>query len=166
MRNYFRGPQKPFFYRLANQNYNLDEIKHGLLRNNKKAPEAFLACLGSTDDRRNLLDGVADPRINFICLDSPCYVEHIDPIDGSSSEYLSKSINDYVGEYLNAKVTIDLENAEIMLPALMETYRKDFGSGTDSDLMSFVFPYLEDSDYDVDSILMQIEEKTLAITFE
>ena len=29
---------KPFFYNIAGYNFNLEEIKHGLLRNNEKSP--------------------------------------------------------------------------------------------------------------------------------
>ena len=71
-------------------------------------------------------------------------MEHIDPIDGSSEEILESSLDNYVSEYLNAKVEIDLEANEIVLPQIMSSYRYDFGGGTDSDLVGFVFPFLED----------------------
>ena len=142
--SYLNGKTTKFFYRIGQFDFNLDEIKHGLLRDNQKSPSAYMACMSSSDERLGLIQNLRDPRINFICLDSPNYVEHIDPIDGSSDEILEKSMNDYVSSYLNAKVQIDLEVNEIELPYIMNVYRSDFGTGTDSDLMSFVFPFLED----------------------
>ena len=33
---------KPFYYNIGGLNFNLEEIKHGLLRGNKKAPTAYM----------------------------------------------------------------------------------------------------------------------------
>ena len=79
-------------------NFSLEDIKHGLLRNNKKAPVNYMKTLSSNDDRLNILRNVQDPRINFICLDYPTCLEHIDKIDGSSEDALEESLNNYVKE--------------------------------------------------------------------
>ena len=40
---------KPFYYNIGGVNFNLEEIKHGLLRANKKNPQAYMKTLGWTD---------------------------------------------------------------------------------------------------------------------
>lgn len=137
MRSYFLGSQKKFFYRIGQFDFTLEEIKHGLLRNNKKAPDAYLRSLSSNDDRLSILQDVDDARINFVCLDSPAFIEHIDPIDGADEGSLDASLSEYVAEVLNAKVII--EDNEIVLPAVMEKYRGDIGDGSDASLVKFVF---------------------------
>ena len=45
-----------------------------------------------------------DPRINFICLDFPDFVEHIQAVSGDDQDDLNESVNGFVGEIINAKV--------------------------------------------------------------
>ena len=40
---------KPFYYNISGTNYNLDEIKHGILRGNKKSPTAFMRSMATND---------------------------------------------------------------------------------------------------------------------
>ena len=40
---------KPFYYNISGINFNLDEIKHGILRGNKKHPHAYMKTLGWSD---------------------------------------------------------------------------------------------------------------------
>ena len=112
----FQGSNRPFFYSLGPYEFTLAEIKHGLLRNNRRAPDFFLRAMNSNDERLGIISGVEDPRLLFICLDLPSFIEHIDPIDGSSPESLDRSIGDYVREILNEKVKIDLDEKEVELP--------------------------------------------------
>ena len=155
---------KQFYYNIGGENISLDELKHGLLRNNIKAPMFYMRSLSSNDSRLNLLKNNWDPRINFVCLDYPNKLEHIDPIKGSSSDVLDESLDKYVSEIVNAKVTIDIDEGSITLPQVMEQYRADFG-GTDEKVLEFVFEYLEE-EYDRESILQQVNEKTILIQYE
>jgi hypothetical protein len=46
LKNYYIDySSKPFYYKIDDYNFNLDEIKHGILRNNKKSPNAYLKTL-------------------------------------------------------------------------------------------------------------------------
>jgi hypothetical protein len=40
---------KPFYYNIDDINFNLDEIKHGILRGNKKAPNSYMRILSGSD---------------------------------------------------------------------------------------------------------------------
>jgi hypothetical protein len=69
----------------------------------------YMRSISSNDARLNLLRDHWDPRINFVCLDYPNFLEHIEPMDGSSSENLDECLDQFVSEILNAKVIIDIE---------------------------------------------------------
>ena len=101
--------KKPFFYQLGQFQFSLDEIKHGLLRGNQKSPFNYTRSLGVNDERLSLIDdsSVLDARVNFICLDFPSFLEHMDEFDGSSEEDLDQAMDKYVSEIINAKVSID-----------------------------------------------------------
>lgn len=86
------------------------------MRDNKPSPESYLPSLSSDDEKLGILEGFNDPRINFVCVDAPQYVEHIDPIKGSNEEELEKSLEEYVSTVIQAKVNLDLENNIIQLP--------------------------------------------------
>jgi len=147
----FSYKPKDFYYCIGGDNLSLEDIKHGLLRNNVKAPMFYMRTMSSNDQRLNILRNHWDPRINFVCLDYPTFLEHIDPIDGTSADALDESLDKFVSEIVNAKVSIDTEEGSISLPIIMEEYRADFG-GTDEKILEFIFHYFEE-EYDLETIL-------------
>jgi len=100
---------KPFFYNIAGFTLNLEEIKHGLLRNNMKSPKNYMKTMSTSDTRLNLLKDFEDPRINFVCLDYPNFLEHIDTFEGTTDEVINENLDQFVQDMINAKVDIDLE---------------------------------------------------------
>jgi hypothetical protein len=111
----------------------------------------YMRSISSNDTRTNLLRNHWDPRINFVCLDYPTFLEHIDPLDGGgSTEGLDEELDKFVSEIVNAKVTIDTDQGSITLPQVMDEYRADFG-GTDEKILELIFHYLEE-DYDLETI--------------
>ena len=103
-----------------------------------------------------------DPRLNFICLDFPDFVEHIQVIAGEDQEELYESLNTFVNEIINAKVTINVVHGEFAVPRLMETYKDDFG-GTDENLLEFIYKYYENPEIAMQRAFQQIAEKSLFI---
>ena len=123
--------------------------------------------MNQNDNRISILSQAGyqyDPRINFICLDYPDLLEHIDSFDGSSEEKLDECMEQFVSEIINAKVNIDTDQGEISLPKVLEIYKADFG-GTDDSILQFVFRYLEE-EYDYESILNQVSNKSILIKYE
>ena len=59
-------------------------------------------------------------------------------IAGESQEELYESLNNFVGEIINAKVTTNVVHGEFLVPKLMEIYKDDFG-GTDENLLEFIY---------------------------
>jgi hypothetical protein len=89
-----------------------------------------------------------DPRVNFICLDFPDFVEHIQVIAGEDQDELNESMNNFVGEIINAKVAINVVHGEFVVPKLMETYKEDFG-GTDTKVVEFIYEYLDNPEIEL-----------------
>lgn len=88
----FAYSPKPFFYNIAGFQFSLEEIKHGLLRNNQKGPFNYMRSMNANDNRLDILKDFADPRISFVCLDYRNFLENIEPFDGSSEETLEMGL--------------------------------------------------------------------------
>ena len=71
-------------------------------------------------------------------------------------------MSNFVGEIINAKVTINVVHGELAVPKLMETYKNDFG-GTDETLLNFIYQFLDNPEIDQDQALRQVIEKSLWI---
>lgn len=92
----FQYQPKPFYYNIAGFNFNLEEIKHGLLRSNTKSPDNFLKSISANDDRLSIINDFFDARVNFICLDYPESLELIDSFEGSSEEKLEEELESFI----------------------------------------------------------------------
>lgn len=57
---WFDEPAKPFYYNIAGHNFTLEDIKHGLLRKNRRKPFKLFPHLKSNDSRILLLTKVRD----------------------------------------------------------------------------------------------------------
>lgn len=55
--NFFWGENTNyFFYNIGGYNFTLEELKHGLLRGNKKPPKSFFKILSDNEDRAQMLE--------------------------------------------------------------------------------------------------------------
>ena len=75
-------------------------------------------------------------------------MEHIQVISGEDEEELYDSLNNFVGEIINAKVITNLVHGELAIPKLMDTYREDFG-GTDESQLEFIYKYLDNPEIEM-----------------
>ena len=155
---FFSSSKVTFHYNIGGTSYTLDDIKHGMLRGNKCKPGHMMRVLSTSDPKTNILPRSiqGDPRVNFVCLDFPDFVEHIEAIRGEDQDELGKSLDDFVGEILNAKVNMTNQlNGSIAVPNLVMTYRSDFGK-TDQSIIEFIYPYLDNPELKMNEILQQI----------
>ena len=138
----FAYSPKSFFYNICGVNYSLDEIKHGLLRNNRKAPLSYTQTFNRTDPRNNMLNNFSDPRILLVCLDYPECLELIDAFEGASDERLRAELENFAINVLESKVEVNLENGEIILPKVLQVYAADFEGG-ERQILQFILRYTE-----------------------
>ena len=52
----------------------------------------YMRSINAHDNRLDILKNFSDPRINFVCLDYPNFLEHIDAFDGSTEEALDEGL--------------------------------------------------------------------------
>lgn len=117
---------KKFYYRIGGMDFTLDEIKHGVLMGNRKPPAAYLRTLSANDPKALLVRNYNDPRVNFVCLDFPEVVEHIDAF---RAEDLDQQLDAFVAEIINVRMVYDSVQAELTLPKCLQSYYSDFTSG-------------------------------------
>ena len=109
---------------------------------------------------------VLDPRINFVCLDFPDFVEHMDVFSGKDEEEYFNCLEQFVSEIINAKVSIDTLQGEIVLPKLMQTYKEDFG-GSDQNILEFVFRFFDSPPLDLEAAIQEVcIKKRMFIRYE
>jgi tetrahydromethanopterin S-methyltransferase subunit H len=98
-----------------------------------------------------------DPRILFVCLDYPDFIDHVQSIVGHTREELNKSLDSFVSEIINAKVEINIMNREIRMPRVFETYASDFGNT--QAVLEFVYRYLKDPEIDLQTCIDEVTVK-------
>ena len=139
--------EKDFFtktsYRLGEYLFSLDDIEHGILRNNQRRPYALFRQFGSSDPRQKFSMSQPDSRVHccFCCAakSSPSLAiympKHID-------RQLDKSVARYL---LTNGMRVDRNKKEIRLSRSFYWYRKDFESGSNT-LLDFIIDALKEQE--------------------
>lgn len=125
--------QKDFFhdyaYKIADNEFSLDVIEHGILRGNAPKYRAFKPVLANDDPRLAHRIEPTDPRIHFAlysaCVSSP-------PLRTYKGHKLSQILDEAAAAYLDRWLSLDLERNHIQMPKMFDWYRKDFGNETSS----------------------------------
>ena len=137
--------EKGFFtktsYRLGEYVFSLDDIEHGILRNNQRRPYALFRQFGGSDPRQKFSMSLPDSRVHccFCCAakSSPSLTiympKHID-------RQLDKAVTRYL---LTNGMRVDRDKKEIWLSRSFYWYRKDFESGSNT-LLDFIIDALKE----------------------
>jgi len=152
-----------FFYNIGGYMFTLDQLKHGLLRGNKKPPYSFFRTLSDRDDRANILDKLSDPRILFVCFDKGQVPESVEWFDDPDT--LEEKLNEILSTYLNDKVEIDPTNEEVTLPTIFEEYSADMG-GSEEKVLRFIWNWYENNEFDLDDLIKLVKKKSIIIKYE
>ena len=121
-------------YNISGFAFSLNDLEHGVLRNNKTSPTPFSAKPFASKDMLKLgLCVELDPRIHFAL---NCGAKGCPPIGVYSAKDLDKQLDLAAKAYLNETV-VDVENNIIYISKLFKWYREDFG-GTDGDVLSWI----------------------------
>jgi len=152
-----------FFYNISGYSFTLEELKHALLRGNKRPTTSFFRLLNDTDERTQILDKLSDPRILFVCLDKGQIPESIEVFDDPDT--LDDKFDELLIGYFNEKVEIDTTNEEITLPTVFQDYRDDFG-GSDEKVLRFIWDWYENNEYELEDIIKLVNKKSLMIKYD
>lgn len=130
-------------YRIGEQLFSLDDIEHGILRNNQRRPYSASAQFGKTDSRKTFALAPFDARIHC-CLvrgakSSPRLVVYT-PV--SLDSQLHQAVSHFVSTH---GVRLEKEKHELWLNRVFYWYRKDF-EGQGKTLIDFIHEYLPDNE--------------------
>ncbi len=127
-------------YQIGEASYSLDDIEHGILRQNQKKHFFARRMFGSQDPRQAYVLPVLEPRIHFtlVCASKSC-----PPIGTYQAEHLEKQMRLAAGNFINSEnVQVDMDRKRLYLSKIFQWYGKDFGKK--SDLIRFIAEYLRD----------------------
>ena len=119
---------KEFFmkasYRLGEFVFSLDDIEHGILRNNQHKPYSLFRQFSSTDPRNKFCLTPLDPRVHC-CF--ACATKSSPPLAVYMPENLDQQLDHAVARYvLDGGMRFDRTRQELWLSRTFYWYRKDF----------------------------------------
>lgn len=130
-------------YRLGEYLFSLDDIEHGILRNNQRRPYSLFRQFSGSDPRKTFCVAPPDSRIHC-CFCSG--TKSSPPLNIYMSKELSQQLNSAVTRHLLTNgLRLDREKNELWLNRIFYWYRKDFDIG-DKDLLDFVIKALQKRD--------------------
>jgi len=135
VRDFFRRVQ----YQIGDLFFTPEDIEHGILRGNRRPPNAFFRVFRDKDPRAALAIEPMERRIHFtlVCASSSC-----PPIEVYTPENIQEEIDVAARTFLNAgAVQVDRKKKRLSLSRIFKWYAKDFGSTLEERLI-FIAPYL------------------------
>lgn len=128
-------------YRVGRSTYTLNEIEHGVLRCNRRAPYGLRPPFRRGDPRLLSLPSSLDPRVHFAL---NCGARSCPPIRPFGAAEVDAQLDAATAGYLRTEVELDRDSGSLTLPGLMKLYRRDFGGRQEQ--LGFVAGYLDDAD--------------------
>lgn len=127
-------------YQIGGLRFSADDIEHGILRGNRKAPSLPFPQFASDDPRLALSVRSPDPRIHFVLV---CGANSCPPIAFYDGEHLDWQLDAAARTFINqGGVVVDESNSTLKLSQIFKWYRPDFEPA--GGVVAFVSKHLED----------------------
>jgi serine/threonine protein kinase len=156
---WFSNPTDGFYYNISHNNFTLHELKHGVLRGNKKPPGSYTRVFYSGDPR-NMLPNYSDPRVLLICRDFPSPLVKLIDFCGRSEELLDEKTE----EFCNREVCLNLAIDELILPKVFQTYISDFGNSEEL-VLRWIWRYFTACKNSIDEVLQLVKKQKIYILY-
>jgi len=137
------------FCKLGGFNFSLGDIRHGILRCNRKPPANFWGRqLEGSDPRIQFRLHIRDPRSLLVLIDSCA------PIPPPSQSPVLKpgrtdtDLEHYAEQYCSNYVAVDECAHELRLPKLFRVYVEDFGS-SEAEMIGWLAQYIRKAPSDI-----------------
>ncbi|OQS06396.1 kinase [Thraustotheca clavata] len=145
----YRAFEKDMFYRLGGLTFSLADIRHGILRSNRKPPSAFWGRqLEAHDPRIAYCFRTRDPRSLLALLE---YAAPIPPVQdavilrpGRTDTDLETAMKAYCARH----VMVETISRTVRLPKLFSVYMEDFGS-SEHEMLGWLTQYMKDCPPDI-----------------
>ncbi|OMJ78408.1 hypothetical protein SteCoe_21781 [Stentor coeruleus] len=156
---WFSNPADGFYYNIAYNNFTLYELKHGVLRGNRKPPGSYTRVFYS-GDARNMLPNYNDPRILLVCRDFPSPLLSIIDFFGRSEELLDEKTE----EFCNREVCLNLAIDELILPKVFQTYMYDFGNNEEQ-VLRWIWKYFTACKNSIEEVIHLVRKQKVYILY-
>ncbi|MBM4284699.1 MAG: DUF547 domain-containing protein [Deltaproteobacteria bacterium] len=154
--NFFRR----VYYRIGGHSFTPDDMEHGILRGNRRAPYALFRQFGGGDPRLRFIVEPLEPRLHFtlVCGASSCPF-----IDVYTPEHLEEELTLAGQTFINSGgAVLDRSRQTLSLSRIFKWYGRDFGADQTRRLQ-FIARYLDRKE-DRDFILARAA--TLKLTYQ
>jgi hypothetical protein len=128
-------------YEIGGFRFSLNEIEHGLLRNNRRLPYRLFRPLRKKDPRIEFTVTPFDPRIHFALV---CGARSCPPIGFYEAEQIDFQLQLAAMSFINSpQVKILIHEGTVLISMIFKWYKVDFG-GSDRGLLETVLKYLDE----------------------
>lgn len=122
--------------------FTLGDIKHGILRCNRKPPSNYWERqLQAQDPKLQFRLHIRDPRSLVVLIDCAEPVPAADEVPILKPGRTDTELEEQVEKYCARYVEIDSSASEIQLPRLFRVFRDDFGA-SDAEMVSWLEQYI------------------------
>ncbi|KAF0690830.1 Aste57867_17818 [Aphanomyces stellatus] len=145
----YKSFERDVVYLIGGMNFSLGDIRHGILRCNRKPPSAFWGRqFEAQDPRLAYCFHTRDPRSLLVLLEqSPPFPSATDaPI--LKPRQTDTDLEHYMRVFCQKQVGLDPASRTIRLPKVLRVYLEDFGS-SESELINWLAQYMDDCPRDI-----------------
>ena len=154
-------------YIISNEKLSIYEMKHIVIRRNKKPLDAYFRLAKTSDPRINFIAENDDIllKLHTICLDPQVYGEDY-LSDFSIIEFDEKTVYEKINEYSKTFIseTIKRDENQLNIPTFFKDYMSDF-SLSEQDLVKALLKLHNDSNLKPTAIIKQLNSKELTINY-
>jgi len=154
-------------YIIGGEKLSIYEMKHIVIRRNRRPLDAYFRLAGTSDPRINFISESDDMllKLHIICLDPQVYGEDY-LSDYRIIEFDEKSVYEKITEYCKMFVTetIKKDDNQLNIPACFRDYIADFGN-SEQDLIKGLLKLHNDSTLKPTAIIKQINNQEIVINF-
>lgn len=141
----YRAFEKEVNYLIGGLNFTLGDIKHGILRCNRKPPGNYWERqLQAQDSKLQFRLHIRDPRSLLVLIESsePLVLAENAPI--LKPGRIDTDLEEQVEKFCSKNVEISPDTHEILLPRVFRIFRDDFGA-SEAEMVSWLSQYMEDA---------------------
>ena len=128
-------------YTVGGQRFSLEDIEHGVLRQNRGHPYLPGPQFGPSDPRRRWVMAPMDPRVHFAL---NCASRSCPPIGVYDAAQIDGQLDQAARSFVAAHVRVNPDDGEVRLSAIFRWYARDFGGR--AGVLDFLLRYLPDDE--------------------
>jgi len=154
-------------YQISNQTISLYEMKHIVIRRNRKPLDAYFRLVNNSDPRISFIDEDDSMlmKLHIICMD-PISLNEECPYEPKFIQFRDVSVMEQIEEFCKNWVAefVKKEEKVLFIPKFLKDYITDFG-GNEQDLIKNIFKIHNDPNLKATNILKLIATKGIYLNY-